>query len=304
MSVFSWKFIEQPYIYKYSNAQSIKFILINFFLLLLVSVFILLHNNIPSRYEKYPNLLAQSIKSSYDCPPIKYKKYYSTYGCYINSKSSENPQNILFGNSHAYMYGWPFIKYMKDTNMSGIILQFSCLPFIDKNTSVGCLSKARERYNSIISSKKNENVFIGLTWYSNELIDEKGKKYSDNNFEHRQKSLDLLIKELKKNKKNVILIGPTPKPSYDFASEYSRQLIFNGDKYKLDENREIFDGQYADIIKYYENKLGKNFIQPHKKLCDDKKCYFADKNGAFFSDGSHLSKYGSMKMLPLFYDVN
>ena len=267
-------------------------------------MFILLHNNIPSRYEKYPNLLAQSIKSSYDCPPIKYKKYYYTYGCYINSKSSENPKNILFGNSHAYMYGWPFIKYMKDTNMSGIILQFSCLPFIDKNTSVGCLSKARERYNSIISSKKNENVFIGFTWYSNKLIDEKGKKYFDNSFELRQKSLNFLIKELKKNKKNVILIGPTPKPSYDFASEYSRQLIFNGDKYKLDENREIFDGQYADIIKYYENKLGKNFIQPHKKLCDDKKCYFADKKGALFSDGSHLSKYGSMKMLPLFYDVN
>ncbi len=304
LSVLSWKFIEQPFIYRYSNAQSIKFILINFFLLILLSALILFHNNIPNRYDKYPNLLAQSIKSSYDCPPIKYRKYYSTYGCYINTKSSQKPENILFGNSHAYMYGWPFIEYMKNTNKSGIILQFSCLPFIDKNTSSNCLGKARERYNSIISSKKGDNVFIGLTWYSKKLIDEKGKEYFDKNFELRKKSLDFLIEELKKNKKNVILIGPTPKPNYDFASEYSRQLIFNGDKHKVDEDRKKFDMEYADIIKYYENKLGKNFIQPHKKLCDEKKCYFADKKGALFSDGNHLSKYGSMKMLPLFHDVN
>ncbi len=302
-SVFSWKFIEQPFMHKHSNVKSIKFILINFFLLLTVSVYILYSSNIPSRYGKFPNILAESIKSSYDCPPVKYRKFYYTYGCYINKRDKKTPKNILFGNSHAFMYGWPFIKYLKEVDESGLILQFSCLPYIDKNSSQRCLDKARSRFNSIINSKNEENVFIGLTWYSRTLIDDAGNVYYDNDFKQRKKSIDFLISELKKYKKNVILIGPIPKPNFNFASEYSRQIIFKGNKYKLNEDREVFDKKYKDIINYYENKLGKNFIQPHKKLCDNKKCYYADKNGALFSDGNHLSKYGSMKILPLFYEI-
>ena len=63
-------------------------------------------------------------------------------------------------------------------------------------------------------------------------------------------------------------------------------------------------GNQILIIDYYENKLGKNFIQPHKKLCDGENCFFADKKGALFSDSNHLSKYGAMKMLPLFHKKN
>ena len=80
LSILSWQFIEQPFLYKYSNSTSIKFIVISFSLLLVTSVAIISFNNIPSRYEKFPNILAKSIKSSYDCPPIKYRKFKDTYG--------------------------------------------------------------------------------------------------------------------------------------------------------------------------------------------------------------------------------
>ena len=46
--------------------------------------------------------------------------------------------------------------------------------------------------------------------------------------------------------------------------------------------------------------MGKNFIQPHKKLCDNNHCYYSDKGGSFFSDKNHLSKYGSSKMTEYF----
>ena len=304
LSILSWKFIEQPFLYKYSNKTSIKFIIINFTLLLTISVAIIASNNIPSRYEKFPNRLAESIKSSYDCPPIKYRKFKDTYGCYINSNTKQSPKNILLGNSHAYMYGWPFIEYLKNLNQSGIILQLSCLPYIDKNTSQDCLRKSKIRFNSIIETKANENVFIGLTWYSKNLIDEEGNTFIDKNFELRKKSLIFLIDELEKNNKNVYLIGPIPTPNYDFASVYSRQIIFSGNKYQIKISRKEFEEEYKDIINFFTKKLGDNFIQPHKKLCDDTSCYFADKKGALFSDGNHLSKYGSMKMLPLFNKID
>ena len=92
-------------------------------------------------------------------------------------------------------------------------------------------------------------------------------------------------------------------PNYDFASEYSRQVIFNGNKFKIKNSFKKFDDEYKDIINYYEKKLGKNFLQPHKLLCNSKDCFFADENGALFSDGSHLSKHGSMKILPLFFST-
>jgi peptidoglycan/LPS O-acetylase OafA/YrhL len=300
LSILSWQFIEQPFLYKYSNSTSIKFIVISFSLLLVTSVAIISFNNIPSRYEKFPNILAKSIKSSYDCPPIKYRKFKDTYGCYVNSNTKQSPKNILLGNSHAYMYGWPFIEYLKSLNQNGIILQFSCLPYIDKNTSQDCLKKAKIRFNSIVKTKNNENIFIGLTWYSNNLVDAEGNIFIDKNFELRKKSLNFLIDELEKNNKSVFLIGPIPTPNYDFASEYSRQIIFNGNKYKIKKSRKEFEDEYKDIINFFVKKLGDNFLQPHKKLCDNTNCYFADKNGALFSDGNHLSKYGSMKMLPLF----
>ena len=304
LSILSWKFIEQPFLYKYSDNTSIKFIAINFLLLLIISFSIIASNNIPSRYGKFPNRLAESIKSSYDCPPIKYRKFKKTFGCYVNSNTKQSPKNILLGNSHAFMYGWPFIEYLKNLNQSGIILQVSCLPYIDKNTSRDCLRKAKIRFNSIIETNENENIFIGLTWYSKNLVDEKGNNFIDKNFELRKKSLIFLIDEFKKYNKSVFLIGPIPTPKYDFASVYSRQIIFSGNKYKMKMPRKEFEEEYKDIINFFAKKLGDNFIQPHEKLCDITTCYFADKKGALFSDATHLSKYGSMKMLPLFNKIN
>ncbi|MDC0619152.1 acyltransferase [Pelagibacteraceae bacterium] len=300
LSIISWKFIEQPFLYKYSDSTSIKFILLCYGLLIAISTFVIISKNLPSRYDKFPNLIAQSIKTSYDCPPIKYRKFENTYGCYIVVKNNKTPKNILFGNSHAFMYGWPFIEYLKNIGQNGLIIQLSCLPYIDKNTSLDCLKKARTRFNSIIKSKESQNIFIGLTWYSENLINEEGNFIFDNNFEIRKNSINFLINELEKNKKNVFLIGPIPQPNYDFPSEYSRGLIFNANKYAMKKSRKSFDKKYSEIINYYEKKLGKNFIQPHKKLCDNKSCFFADKKGAFFSDSNHLSKYGAMKILPLF----
>jgi len=304
LSILSWKFIEQPFLYKYSNSTSIKFILLCYALLIAISATVIVSKNFPSRYGKFPNLIAQSIKSSYDCPQIKYRKFENTYGCYVNAKNNISPKNILFGNSHAFMYGWPFIEYLKDIKQSGLVIQFSCLPYIDKNTSLKCLNRAKTRFNSIIQSKESQNIFIGLTWYSKKLTNEEGTFITDNNFEMRKKSINFLIDELKKNKKNVFLIGPIPQPNYDFPSEYSRRLIFNSTKLEMKKPRKIFDKEYSKVINYYEKRLGKNFIQPHRKMCDNKNCYFADNNGALFSDSNHLSKYGAMKMLPLFYQKN
>ena len=304
LSSITWKYIEQPFLNEYSNKRIFFFIGMSYFLLVVLSTLVLTTKNIPSRYDKYPNLVAEAIGSTYDCPQILYRKFNNTYGCYINSEINKPVTSVLYGNSHAFMYGWPFIRHIEESRQKGIIIQFSCLPFIDKNTSIECLIRAKSRFNSIINSKEVEDVFIGLTWSTNKLVDKDNKVYVDKNFEIRKQSINLLIEKFRDHKKNVYLIGPVSIPDYDFASDFSRRIIFNKNTGNLKKPRYEFEKKYKQIINYYEKKLKNNFIQPHKLLCDLKHCFFADKKGAYFSDSNHLSKYGSMKMLRLFKKLN
>ena len=303
LSCLSWKFIEQPFLYNYSKKSILIFVVTSYLILLLSASAILQYKDFPSRYKKFPNLLANAIGSTYNCSISKYIKFGDTYACLINSQSKTPAKTVLFGNSHAYMYGWPFEEYLKDKNETGIVIQLSsCLPFIDKNISKKCLSKAKSYYNEIIENKDLKNVIIGFTWYSKRLTDNQGKKINDINFKFRKQSIDFLIENLNKHNKNVYLIGPIEIPKKQFSAEkISRELAFKKiDNYNFFIKKDNFDNNYNKIIEYYVKNLEFNFLQPHKILCDNENCFFADKEGSFFSDGNHLSKYGSLKMIPLF----
>ena len=307
LSFFSWRYVEQTFLFKYKKKQILKFVVINYLVLLISASFILQLNNFPSRYDKFPNKIANSIGNIYNCSRFEYIKYGDTYACLLNPKGEKiNEKDILFGNSHAYMYGWPFKRHVVEKNKPGLIIQLSgCLPFVDKNISLECLRKSRTYLNEIKKDNEIKNVIIGLTWYTNEFINEKGERFVENNFEIRKKSIDNLINILNKNNKNVYLIGPIDIPSEKFSPEtISRQIIFKGKKeINFSVNRDSFDNKYKKIIDYYELLLGKNFLKPSDILCDEKNCYFGDDNGSFFADSNHLSKFGSDKMYNLFEKI-
>ena len=306
LSFLSWKFIEQPFLYKYSNKTTLKFVTLSYLILILLCFTIISVKNLPSRYDKFPNVLASSVGSTYNCSVLEYRKFGDTYACLINSKINQPTKNILFGNSHAFMYGHAFKDHWINSNQKGLIIQLtSCLPFIDKNISKKCLKKSRDYYQSIIKSNDIKNVIIGLTWYTKEFVDENGNLSFDKDFLIRKNSLNYLINSFRENNKEVYLIGPIPKPEGNFASKLSRQIIFKGNtNYNLSTPRNIFNQNYSNIIKYYKDQLGKNFLEPHEMLCDLKNCYLGDKDGSFFSDSNHLSYYGAMKMKRLIENIN
>ena len=305
LSVMSWRLIEQPFLYKYSNSKLIGFICFSYLLLVLFASATLFSKNIPTRYDRLPNKLAESVGTRFYCDITEYIKFGDTYACLINTKIKKDPNIILFGNSHAHMYGHAFKSYLNKSNQKGIIASLnSCLPFIDNNISIDCLNKARLYFSSIINAQNLKHVIIGLTWYNDKLVDGKGNLYTDTNFEIRKKSLNLVINELKKNNKKVYLIGPIEIPNENIASNLSREIIFkNKQNYNLSRSSMNFNKLYSSIIDYYDKKLKKNFFQPHKILCSKKKCFFADQDGAFFSDSNHLSYYGSMKTKKLFNNI-
>ena len=159
------------------------------------------------------------------------------------------------------MYGHAFKSYLKSSKQVGIVAALNnCLPFIDKNISTNCLKKAELYLSSIINSQNLKHVLIGLTWYTDEFVDEKGNLYTDTNFEIRKKSLNLIIDILKKNNKKVYLIGPIETPNENIASNLSREIIFkNKQNYNLFRSSINFNQTYLPVVDYMIKNLIKFF---------------------------------------------
>ena len=308
-SYISWKFVEQPFLYKYSKRRVLSFVGIGFILLLFSSVTIMFSQNIPSRFEKYPNEIANAVGSNYRCVTNieKVVSFGDSYACIINTKEKNQATTVLYGNSHAMMYGYAYKDFLVSNKEKGITAGLSngCLPFLEINISTQCLNKSQAYFNSIINSPDVKDVIIGFNWYADKLVNKDGKTFLDKDFSLRKNSIDSLIQDFTKNNKNVYLIGPIEIPMIDFPSKLSREIAFKQTQsVSISKSRKKFDNIYSNSIKHYENKLGKNFFQPHKVLCDKVNCYFADKIGSFFSDQNHLSYYGSSKMKKIFYNLN
>ena len=255
LSFLRWKYIEQPFLIQYSKKTIFSSLITGYLILILGSFIILKSDNFPSRYEKLPNDLANSIGSTYSCSISEYIKFGDTFACLLNSKNESQLKSILFGNSHAYMYGWGFKEHLQDIDQKGIIIQLtSCLPFIDKNISQKCLEKSKNYYDSIIARESLKNIILGFTWDSNRLVDDEGNIFIDKDFNIRKKSIDYLIKNFKDKGRTVFLIGPILTPEKEFSPEIlSREIIFKA------KNVLLADGGFQFNRKLFEEFIGGKF---------------------------------------------
>jgi len=303
LAIITWKFVEQPFLNIKKSKENFKLIVLSYLFLTAVSLIILFSKDLPSRYGQFPNKLAEAVGSTYHCSILDYRKFGDSYACVINNLAKTKPEVVLFGNSHAHMYGWGLKDALIKNKKKGLTIPLnSCLPTIDKNISKLCLKKAKKYFNVIINDEKIKTVIIGLTWHSLNLIDKDENKYSS--FKKRDESLVYLIEKLKKNKKNVFLIGPIETPDFKLSSIVSRELAFNKETARpMSVSKKTFDNKYKESIAFFRKELEKKFLETYKSMCDIRNCYFADELGSNFSDGNHLSNYGSKKMKKYFLEI-
>ena len=306
LSFYSWKYIERPFAtHKTKSNRILKNILISHVLLVSISLVILSTKNFPSKHNSYLNNIASEIGSTYRCSFLNYNFYGDSFGCLMSNKVKKDYKVVVYGNSHAAMYGWAINKKINENNSQALLLHLNhCLPLIDKNSSSGCLRKAKNYFEAIIEDKKIKTVVIGLTWSTKVKIDEKDNLLVDNDFIQRNKSLIYLIDKLEKNNKEVYLIGPLETPNFDPYSQVRKLAFKKVDKINLSMPKENFLVKYSKSINLFSEKMGNNFLRPDKILCDKKSCLFGDDKSFFFSDRSHLSKSGSLKMLELFKRIS
>ena len=306
LSFYSWNYVERPFLQNKSVSKfTSRYVFISYSFLITLSLFIISTKNIPSRHNNYLNNLSHEIGSTYHCSFLNYKFYGNSFGCLINNKTKKKHTVALFGNSHAAMYGWGIKKKLTETNSQALLLHLNeCLPLIDSNISSLCLRKANSYFQSIIKDKQIKKVIIGLTWDSEVKIDKNNKLLQDTNFYLRNISLINLINQLTKNEKEVYLIGPLSIPNFDISTEIRKLAFEKSSKINLSSSNREFLEKNSKSIDLFSQKLGSNFLRPDKILCNEKKCLFADDTNLFFSDSTHLSKYGSIKTFKLFNKIN
>jgi len=298
ISYLSWRFVEKPFLKSKLRLKKIyyRLILIYIFFISIVSLFNYSNFNF-SVHDKYFNNLSNQLNSTYRCSFLNYNIYGNSFGCFINNNSKKDYSSLIFGNSHAAMYGWLIEKKAKENNQKILLIHLNdCLPLISANKSIDCLKKANKYYENIIKDKKIKKVLIGLTWESEIKVDSFGKKINDDNFTVRNRSLLSLINLLKTNEKEVFLLGPIPTPSFNISAELRKRSFQNKENHDFFIDSKIFYKKHNKSIDFFTDALSEKFLRPDKILCDASKCYFLDNKNLLFSDGSHLSKYGSLRM--------
>jgi len=302
LATLTWKYVEQPFIKSLNTRHVLFFVSGGYIILIFLCLAVLNQKNLPSRYNTFSNNLAKAVGSTYHCSLSDYRKYGYSYACIMNKNVKKKPKLILFGNSHAQMYGWGLKEFLIDKNDQGLVIPLNtCLPFTEVNISKACINKARTYIDTILSDKDINIVIIGFTWYVEQLVDSHGNQITDSDFSARIEAINNLVALFKKRKKEVYLLGPIEIPQQELASILSRQIAMKKIKdYEISTPRINFDNKYNFPIEYFSKNLKNNFLLPHRILCDKDKCHFADRNGSYFADTNHLSFYGSLKMKGLF----
>ena len=298
LAAFSYHIVELNFRYRINYKKLILSMAVIYSFL--IGVFI--HQNTIKKYLNFevnsPDFIASASLTNFKCNPKYFFLYNKMKGCVLN-KTIKNEYNLaIIGNSHAQMYVPSILPFLKKKSEKAILLPMTgCLPTITININESCLIKSKSYFKKYAEDKQIKKVLIATTWWHKNIYN--GDEYiTDKNHLLLANSLIDLIGRLENLDKDVYLVGPIQVPLYELPQELSRLLKFNHiDKKqvisRLKEERIIYENSYKEVNKLLSKKLGKNFINLSHKLCDDDHCYYADNEGVYFADGSHLSYYAS-----------
>jgi peptidoglycan/LPS O-acetylase OafA/YrhL len=303
ISYLSWAYIENPF-RRATSTKSLLFFVTSIYLVLTgLAVLTITSAGYPGRDSNLINSISSAVDSNYRCPPSSYRLYGASRSCLIGDLDTK-PSIALLGNSHAQMYAPAIEQGLSKKRQAGLIIPLNgCLPTVNINISEDCLKMASINYESLKKDGSIKTVVIAMTWYADNLVDRDGNTIIDANFSYREKAILSLMDNLSKAGKSVYLVAPIAIPNFDFASQASRALKFNKGDIPFSKSRVEFDKKYGLLVESLSNKLGIRLIKPHEVFCDINECFFADSQGAYFSDGNHVSFYGASRLKKIFEPI-
>jgi len=225
------------------------------------------------------------------------------YGCPLNlpTRNVEDADLALIGNSHAQMYAPAIERALVKRGMHRLLVPASgCAPIVEYNISGECLAMTRANIDAVLALKRTKVVVIAFAWakMKDNMVDPTGNAVGQLSWEQIRASLQATIDRFEKAGKQVILVGPIPRPGYDVASVVSREIAFGARSLSpLEQTRAEFDSQFGDAEAWTRNQPGGSIaILPSTKFCDARHCGFLVDGEPVYADDNHLSVYA----MPLF----
>lgn len=293
LSHLSYYIIEEPFRKKYQTKLVVYFCVISFFVLGTLSLIGINSNLLKYNSDKHIDAIASQIQTVYKCPVSTYQVYGGSRACNLKGVNDANiAETILLGNSHAQMYAPIFIDNKNIESISLVTLN-GCLPTTNINISKNCSFLAKKNISALKNNKSLKSIYIGMTWYKNDYT------FGNNIVKKEELLTDILalINYFEMQGIDVYVLSPIPIPNFYHASELSRKLKF---KHITLEN--YFEESRVDYKKFYKEielfdialheRLNSNYIKIYKNFCDQKYCYFGDKDGSYYSDNNHLGSHG------------
>ncbi|WP_430907944.1 acyltransferase family protein [Maribacter sp. 2-571] len=230
------------------------------------------------------------------------------------------PDIILMGDSHAghYLYGLDSIMVKKNKKKIYISNWFTSLKLPDfvrsDKEGMPAISKNKFKQDLKIVNKYPESmVVLSHSWTSqinrSEVLDSETNEY----LKLRQDTTGFVViarkiekfRSLIGKERKLLIIGASPKTKSNelnyieklLRPKYFSDLTPTSTTFK--QNQIAFNTFFES---YFKNIPDINFINPSPAFCSDGKCYKQFNEQIYFSDGSHLSRDGSLKAVTFFED--
>lgn len=211
------------------------------------------------------------------------------FHCLIG-KQDQDPNLLIFGDSHAQVLVWSLHKTLEERGLSAIIVaKGGCPPFLPGVPTVTNIEKdvcmlAQQKLLDIISSPNSQlaHIIIAARWQGYE-----SKEFVGNNFRHQnfETSLNNSLELLSAIGLKVSLLDSVPEPRVAAPEFVVREELHGRQVTTFQSN--------GHSIKHYVVAKDIDLINLDKIFCKELACPFFANSEILFFDSNHLSRKGA-----------
>ncbi len=290
LAILSWRFIERPFRAVTVTSKTVRHTAVTGVTVLAMAAgAILVRSGFPERLNPAAARINAAVGSHYRCAVSDYLYFEQSRACALElpTRDPKDADVVLFGNSHALMYGPAFRDILRDASLSGLLVpENACLPIYGVNLDPACVELTNRNIDGIAKLKRARVIVLGTNWDSFAARSSQSRPSA----EAMKNGLDRTIDHLLSAGKKVVLIGPLATPHWNVASIVSRNLAFGRPTTRpLHGSVQDFQSAYAKIIAHFAQRSDIVFVRPDIVQCASGRCDYVVNGHALFADEHHLA---------------
>jgi peptidoglycan/LPS O-acetylase OafA/YrhL len=300
LAILSWKYIETPF-RKRTIFPSRNGILISGIAALLVlassgaAIWINhgFEQRLPKIAQKFERTGGEETRFRFDYDPNKIPDSFYKLGA-----KGAVPNLLVWGDSFSWALLPAIEEVLSERGLAGYGASYAAMaPVLDYTIlTTHVMNDAPEKNSKIIDYLRNSdiaNVWLVASWQSHE------KKGGD----EFEKKLKETCRQLLEMGKNVCFVIDPPSYSYNVRRILVRKAIRGESLQSVGMRVDEYDKKKIEVLRIAKDleRMGASVIHPKSSLLDPRDMHriaVSDQHGSYYSDGYHLSRYGSMQLKP------